>query len=841
MSGLLRATTRRRPGPRRCRTCGSGPARSARRTRSARAGFVAVHDPGFLDRLDVLERGRRRRDGAGEHARSRPTVRGPVCRAEAQEALIAEGVPAVRDRRVSTSPTSTAWVGGSTRSCQTCFFALAGCAPARRGDRPGQAVGADDLGQARPRDRAPQRRRDRRRAGRAPRGRRPGAVDTARQSPTGGTRRRTRLRAARHPPPPRRSRRPAARERVPARRDLADRHEPVREAGHRPRDPDLGTRPVRAVQPVLDDLSRTPPSSPRCSNPATPRARPRAFRSVPEGFTPEFEGLDYIGAGRARRLHRLRALRRGLPRQGPHPAETQGDQHAARRRAPRPRTRGVRRSSSQIPDVRPHPHPRPRPHPGAAPRHGSSSPGRAPAAARPRTSGLLTQLFGDRLVIANATGCSSIYGGNLPTTPYTTGPDGRGPAWSNSLFEDNAEFGFGLRLGARRPGTPGPACCWTAARPSCPTRLVDALTRRVRHRRRVDHRGGVSTSRSCATASPSSTVRTPRSSTGSPITSSPARCGLVGGDGWAYDIGYGGLDHVLASNREGQRAGARHRGVLQHRRPAVQGHPARRGREVRVRGQGDPQEGPRAPRHELRARLRRQRRHAGPQPSHPHGDARSREPIRARRSSSRTAPASRTATTSSTPPPSRPAPSTAAPGRSTATTPDGSPPANRRWSSTPTPPRCRSASTWSRRPGSGWSSSATPTATSASFTRRSRRSDERHALYEQLAQIRLPAPGGFRWLISPPPGSASTSRSPFVVGASPLCDDLAAARRLVDAGAGAVVLRSVFEEQTRRRPARRPPLHRQPRRQRRRSPVVPPRHRRLRRRRRRPPSPSSPS
>src|SRR6266508_4346354 len=60
---------------------------------------------------------------------------------------------------------------------------------------------------------------------------------------------------------------------------------------------------------------------------------------------------------------------------------------------------------------------------------------------------LLTQLFGDRALIANATGCSSIYGGNLPTTPYTTNRDGRGPAWSNSLFEDNAEFGFGFRLG----------------------------------------------------------------------------------------------------------------------------------------------------------------------------------------------------------------------------------------------------------------------------------------------------------------------------------------------------------------------------------------------------------
>ena len=62
---------------------------------------------------------------------------------------------------------------------------------------------------------------------------------------------------------------------------------------------------------------------------------------------------------------------------------------------------------------------------------------------------LVTQLFGDRMIVANATGCSSIYGGNLPTTPWTTNSEGRGPAWNNSLFEDNAEFGLGIRLGVR--------------------------------------------------------------------------------------------------------------------------------------------------------------------------------------------------------------------------------------------------------------------------------------------------------------------------------------------------------------------------------------------------------
>ena len=87
---------------------------------------------------------------------------------------------------------------------------------------------------------------------------------------------------------------------------------------------------------------------------------------------------------------------------------------------------------------------------------------------------LLTQLFGDRLLIANATGCSSIYGGNLPTTPWTINRDGRGPAWSNSLFEDNAEFGLGMRLAldkqaeyAARAGAaavrPASATSWRAA------------------------------------------------------------------------------------------------------------------------------------------------------------------------------------------------------------------------------------------------------------------------------------------------------------------------------------------------------------------------------------------
>ena len=95
---------------------------------------------------------------------------------------------------------------------------------------------------------------------------------------------------------------------------------------------------------------------------------------------------------------------------------------------------------------------------------------------------LLTQLFGERMVIANATGCSSIYGGSAPSCPYTVNHKGQGPAWANSLFEDNAEFGLGIKLGLATGQAEQNRSIW-----------------------------------------------------------------IIGGDGWAYDIGYGGLDHVLAS------------------------------------------------------------------------------------------------------------------------------------------------------------------------------------------------------------------------------------------------------------------------------------------------------
>ena len=162
---------------------------------------------------------------------------------------------------------------------------------------------------------------------------------------------------------------------------------------------------------------------------------------------------------------------------------------------------------------------------------------------------LLTQLFGDRLLIANATGCSSIYGGNLPTTPYTTNRDGRGPAWANSLFEDNAEFGFGFRLAldahAAPPREPGPASGGAGRR-----RAGRGAARRGPVER-SRHRGAARARRSrCGSSSPASTTPEARRLETLADYLVKKSVWLVGGDGWAYDIGYGGLDHVLANRRD---------------------------------------------------------------------------------------------------------------------------------------------------------------------------------------------------------------------------------------------------------------------------------------------------
>ncbi|MHB1155308.1 MAG: pyruvate:ferredoxin (flavodoxin) oxidoreductase [Phycisphaerales bacterium] len=161
---------------------------------------------------------------------------------------------------------------------------------------------------------------------------------------------------------------------------------------------------------------------------------------------------------------------------------------------------------------------------------------------------LVTQLFGDRMLIANATGCSSIYGGNLPTTPYCTDANGRGPAWANSLFEDNAEFGMGIRLGVDFH-TNRAAMLLTALAPQLGETLVTAITTTDQFTEAgiVKQRERVAELRKTLKS-----INDPKAKELDLLADYLVRKSvwIFGGDGWAYDIGYGGLDHVLASGRK---------------------------------------------------------------------------------------------------------------------------------------------------------------------------------------------------------------------------------------------------------------------------------------------------
>ncbi len=160
---------------------------------------------------------------------------------------------------------------------------------------------------------------------------------------------------------------------------------------------------------------------------------------------------------------------------------------------------------------------------------------------------LLSQLFGDRAVVANATGCSSIYGGNLPTTPWAQDAEGRGPAWSNSLFEDNAEFGYGYRLTLDKQEEYARELV-ERFRPQLGDALVDELLN-AEQQSEADY---------AAQRDRVARLRIRLSEEDSPAAKDLMSLAevlvrrsvwIVGGDGWAYDIGYGGLDHVLAQGR----------------------------------------------------------------------------------------------------------------------------------------------------------------------------------------------------------------------------------------------------------------------------------------------------
>jgi pyruvate-ferredoxin/flavodoxin oxidoreductase len=279
--------------------------------------------------------------------------------------------------------------------------------------------------------------------------------------------------------------------------------------------------------------------------PAALEGAPEGFRSIPEAFTPELEGLRYTiqvapedctGCGLCIEIcpakDRLNPRRKALvPEPLPRHRERERAAFAFFEALPPSRTNAlpidVKTAARRLPLF--------------------EASGACAGCGETPYLRLLTQLFGDRLVIANATGCSSIYGGNLPTTPYAVGPDGRGPAWSNSLFEDNAEFGLGLRLGvdlhARRARD-----LLQAMAPRLPAKLVDELLAAhatddawlAQQRRRI-----------LALREALGAIHEPEAGALAELAEhlAPRSVWIVGGDGWAYDIGYGGLDHVLASGR----------------------------------------------------------------------------------------------------------------------------------------------------------------------------------------------------------------------------------------------------------------------------------------------------
>jgi pyruvate-ferredoxin/flavodoxin oxidoreductase len=160
---------------------------------------------------------------------------------------------------------------------------------------------------------------------------------------------------------------------------------------------------------------------------------------------------------------------------------------------------------------------------------------------------LLTQLFGDRLYIANATGCSSIYGGNLPTTPYTHNAQGRGPAWSNSLFEDNAEFGFGMRVALDQQKAFAEMLVTRLASAVGAELAADLVGASQKTEMEINQqRERVKALRAVLDGNSSSDAKNLLAIADALVRKS---VWILGGDGWAFDIGFGGLDHVLGSGK----------------------------------------------------------------------------------------------------------------------------------------------------------------------------------------------------------------------------------------------------------------------------------------------------
>ena len=280
--------------------------------------------------------------------------------------------------------------------------------------------------------------------------------------------------------------------------------------------------------------------------PASLASSPAGFPTLPNAFTPELDGLNYTvqvapddctGCGLCVEIcpakDRTEPRRRAINMR---PAAEHREAERTRfdffRGLPEPPRERIPRSSHSLPLLTPL----------------FEFSGACAGCGETPYIRLLTQLLGDRLLIANATGCSSIYGGNLPTTPYTADRHGRGPAWNNSLFEDAAELGLGYRLSvdfaARRA-----AALLDRVAPQLAATLVD----RLRSPCATTDEHAIEARRSAVDE-----LRAALRALASPAADDLQKCAdalvpksvwVIGGDGWAYDIGFGGLDHVLAGGR----------------------------------------------------------------------------------------------------------------------------------------------------------------------------------------------------------------------------------------------------------------------------------------------------
>ena len=559
------------------------------------------------------------RDVPAEQPRSAATRSGTSCRARCSRQIIDKKLQVLRDRRLQGRQATPAWARASTRSCRPASSRSPACCRATRRSTQIKNADQEDLRQEGRGDR-PEELRGGRHDARAPaRGqgarRRPRAT---RRDAADRVRRGARLRQARHRRDDGRQGRPAAGQRVPGRRHLADRHDAVGEAQHRPRDPGLGPGDLHPVQQVRARLPARGDPRQGLRPGAAGQARRRRSSRV-DYKAPEFKGCKYTIQVAPGGLHRLR---RSASMVCPAKDKT-NPKHKAINMAPQPplRERRARRTTTfflDLPEVD-----------RAAVKHRRQ--GLAVPAAAVRVLGRLRRLRRDavrqaadpalRRPRADRQRHRLLVDLRRQPADHALRGEPRRPRPGLVQLALRGQRRVRLRLSGWRststPSTPRELLAAARRRSSATTWSTELLDRRPdrrgRHRRAARRASRRSKAKLAGMQGPGG--RAPARLLADYLVKKSVW--IVGGDGWAYDIGYGGLDHVLAAGPQRQRPGARHRGLLQHRRPGVQGHAARRRRQVRRGRQGTAEEGPGPDRDDLRQRLRRPRRASAPRTPRP--------------------------------------------------------------------------------------------------------------------------------------------------------------------------------------------------------------------------------